>query len=138
MFVRASTITADPSKADEGTRFYRDQMVPAIKETPGFLGALLLIDRPTGKSLGLTFWETQEALKASEDAANKLRSQGVSQVDAQPPTVERFEVAYYGVPEKVYLELLHAPSQGKYFNAHVKDKYEYFAVTGSTGDTAGE
>jgi heme-degrading monooxygenase HmoA len=99
MFVRASTVIADPSKADDATRFYTDQMVPAIKETPGFVGALLMIDRATGKSLGLTFWDTKDALQASEDTANKLRSQGVSQVEAQPPTVERFEVAYYGVPE---------------------------------------
>jgi heme-degrading monooxygenase HmoA len=75
-------------------------MVPAIKETPGFLGALLMIDRATGKSLGLTFWETKDALQASEEAANNLRSQGASQANAStPPTAERFEVAYYGVPE---------------------------------------
>ncbi|HEY8951263.1 MAG TPA: hypothetical protein VIP78_01705 [Candidatus Dormibacteraeota bacterium] len=99
MFVRASTVISDPSKADDTARFYTEQMVPAIKEQPGFLGALLMTDRATGKSLGLTFWETKEALQASEDAANKLRSQGVSLTEAQPPTVERFEVAYYGVPE---------------------------------------
>ncbi len=98
MFVRASTLSGDPSKADDGTRFYIEQMVPAIREQPGFLGALLMTDRATGKSLGLTFWETTEALQASEDAANKLRGQGVSLTDAAPPTVERFEVAYYGVP----------------------------------------
>ena len=100
MFVRASTINGDPAKADEGTRFYTEQMVPAIKEVPGFLGALLLTDRATGKSLGLTFWETQEALRASEEAANQWRAQGASQASAlTAPVVERFEVVYYGVPE---------------------------------------
>lgn len=100
MYVRASTIVADPAKADEGTKYYSEQMVPSIQHQPGFMGALLLIDRETGKSLGLTFWEDQEALKASEEAANQLRSKGASQVDSPaPPTVERFEVAFYGVPE---------------------------------------
>ena len=99
MFVRASTIVADPAKADEGSRFYAEQMVPAIREQPGFLGAVLMADRATGKSLGLTFWETREAMAASEEAANQLRNQGVSQTEGQAPTVERFEVLYYGAPE---------------------------------------
>jgi heme-degrading monooxygenase HmoA len=100
MFVRTSTITGDPAKADEGTRFYSEQMIPAVKEEPGFLGALLLTDRATGKSLGLTFWETQDALQASEEAADKWRAQGASQANASTaPVVERFEVVYYGVPE---------------------------------------
>jgi heme-degrading monooxygenase HmoA len=100
MFVRTSTITGDPAKADESTRFYTEQMIPAIKEEPGFLGALLVTDRATGKSLGLTFWETREALQASEEAANKWRAQGATKASASTtPVVERFEVVYYGVPE---------------------------------------
>ena len=100
MFVRASTIQADPAKAEEGNRFYAEQTVPSIQSQPGFMGALLLIDRGTGKSLGLTFWEDEDSLKASEDAANRLRSQGADLTAATtPPTVERYEVAFYGVPE---------------------------------------
>ena|ERR1700730_2592376 len=100
MFVRASTITGDPARADEGTRFYTEQMVPAVKEEPGFLGALLLADRVTGKSLGLTFWETREALQESEAVADKWRARGASQASAATaPVVDRFEVVYYGVPE---------------------------------------
>jgi heme-degrading monooxygenase HmoA len=100
MNVRASRIVADPAKAAaDGGASYR-AMVDSMKQVEGFLGALLLIDRETGNSLGLTFWESQETLKASEQVANKFRREGASTIGAAtPPTVERFEVLHYGVPE---------------------------------------
>lgn len=30
---------------------------------------------------------------------------------------------YYGVPERVYLGLLSAPSKGQYFNLYIRDQY---------------
>ncbi|MGH7687782.1 MAG: antibiotic biosynthesis monooxygenase [Candidatus Dormibacteria bacterium] len=99
MHVRASRITADPTKAaaDNGAS-YRT-MVASMRQVEGFLGALLLVDRNDGRSLGLTFWESAQALAASEDVASELRRGGASTVGATTePTVERYEVLYYGVP----------------------------------------
>lgn len=100
MNVRATRIVTDPTKAAaEGTASY-EAMVSSMKEVDGFLGALLLVDRGSGQSLGLTFWENETKLRASEEVANKFRREGASTIGAiTPPTVERFEVAYYGVPE---------------------------------------
>jgi heme-degrading monooxygenase HmoA len=100
MNVRASRIVADPAKAaaDRGASY--KAMVESMKRVEGFLGALLLIDRESGNSLGLTFWESAETLKASEEVANRFRREGASTIGAAtPPTVEHFEVLYYGVPE---------------------------------------
>lgn len=33
--------------------------------------------------------------------------------------------AYYGVPSSVYIELMNAPSHGKYFAKHIKGVYPY-------------
>jgi hypothetical protein len=100
MNVRASRIVAEPAKADaDGGASYR-AMVESMTSVNGFLGALLLVDRESGDSLGLTFWENEATLKASEEVAGKFRREGASAVGATtPPTVERFEVIYYGVPE---------------------------------------
>ena len=99
MNVRASRIVADPAKAAaEGGASYR-AMVESMRKAEGFLGAMLLIDRDTGNSLGLTFWENEKTLRASEELANTFRREGASTVGATAePTVERFEVLYYGVP----------------------------------------
>jgi len=32
---------------------------------------------------------------------------------------------YYDVPVKVYTELIHSKSPGKFFDIHIKGKYEY-------------
>ena len=100
MNVRATRIVADPAKAAaDGTTSYQ-AMVAAMKQVDGFLGALLLIDRASGNSLGLTFWENEGKLRASEEVAGKFRREGATEIGATtPPTVERFEVAFYGVPE---------------------------------------
>jgi hypothetical protein len=36
---------------------------------------------------------------------------------------------YLGVPESVYLELLHAESHGAYFNMHIRDVYDFRLVS---------
>jgi hypothetical protein len=100
MNVRATRIVADPAKAAaDGTASYQ-AMVASMKQVDGFLGALLLVDRTSGNSLGLTFWENETQLRASEEVAGKFRREGAATIGAStPPSVDRFEVAYYGVPQ---------------------------------------
>lgn len=100
MNVRATRTVADPSKAAvAGTDSYQ-AMVASMKEVDGFLGALLLVDRTSGAGLSLTFWENEAKLRGSEEIAGKFRRDSASALGATtPPTIERFEVAFYGVPE---------------------------------------
>lgn len=104
MNVRTTRIQADPDKAAaDGGSSYR-AMVESMKQVDGFLGALLLVERKTGDSLGLTFWKDEAALRASEQVANKFRRDGAATVGSTAsPVVERFEVEYYGVPEPASL-----------------------------------
>ena len=32
---------------------------------------------------------------------------------------------YFGVPESIYNELMHAPSHGSYFHRHIRDQYRW-------------
>lgn len=103
MNVRATRITADAAKvaADRGelVESYKG-MVERMKKVEGFLGACMLADRETGNGLGLTFWSSEQTLRSSEEVANKERARGAGDAGATaPPTVERYEVLYYGVPE---------------------------------------
>lgn len=36
---------------------------------------------------------------------------------------------YFDVPESVYRELMEAPSQGKFFHVHIRDKYRYVKIS---------
>ena len=98
MHARVSTIQGPADQIDQGIDKLRDAVVPAVKQIEGFKGLVSLVDRQTGKGLTVTLWETEEALKASEEAANKLRSEAAENLGAtSAPTVEQYEVAIYEV-----------------------------------------
>jgi len=99
---RVSTLQGSTGQIDEGIERIRDTTVPAVKEIDGFKGIFSLVDRQTGKGLTVTFWETEEALRASEEKANRLRSEAAEKLGATgEPIVERYEVALYEVESPI-------------------------------------
>ena len=94
MFARVSTILGKPERMEDGIRDYKENVIPAVKKMTGFKQAVLMVDRKSGKSVGITFWDTEKNLQDSTLAANKLRAQaGKSTGSAQAPMVEIYEVA---------------------------------------------
>ena len=98
MHARVSTIYGTAEQGEEGVQNFRDQILPALKEMEGCRGAILLADRTTGKAVGITLWEDEQAMQASEEAANRLRREAAETVGGgEPPTVDRYEVAVWEV-----------------------------------------
>jgi heme-degrading monooxygenase HmoA len=64
MFGRLITIQVDPSDMDKTISIYGDDVIPALKQREGFVGALHLGDRKTGKNVSITMWDSEESLKA--------------------------------------------------------------------------
>jgi heme-degrading monooxygenase HmoA len=76
MHARVSIFEAgNPDQVDERLRQARQQVLPQAKQMDGFKGLIALGDRQSGKTLGITLWESEEAMRASEEAANRLRSE---------------------------------------------------------------
>ena len=94
MFARISTLVGSPDQIDEGLRHVREQVLPQISQQDGFKGMIALADRQTGKTLGVTFWESEEALRASEEAADKLREDSAEAMSDTIAGVERYEVGF--------------------------------------------
>ena len=92
MFARVTTLQASPDQVDAATRSTREEVLPAARQLEGFRGLITLTDRSTGKAMAVTLWETEDAMKASEEAANRLRSQAASAMQGQVIGVERYEV----------------------------------------------
>jgi heme-degrading monooxygenase HmoA len=66
---------------------------PEVAAMPGFQGAYILADRNSGKVIIVTLWETEEAMRATTEQANQIRSDMVQQAGGTgAPTVELFEV----------------------------------------------
>jgi heme-degrading monooxygenase HmoA len=92
MFARLTRITAAPDRVDQFEPIVREQVLPAAKQMAGFRGMYAMIDRQGGNALSFTLWESEEAMRTSEAAADRLRSESAAQGGAEIEAVERYEV----------------------------------------------
>ena len=95
MHARMSILEGSPEQIDEGLRHVREEILPQISQQDGFKGIIALTDRQTGKTLGITFWESEEALRASEEAADRLRGDSAQAMGDTIAGVERYEVGVF-------------------------------------------
>ena len=98
MHARVSIFEGSPDQLDEGLRQAREQVLPRARQMDGFKGLIALGDRQSGKTLGITLWESEEAMRASEEAANQLREESAEASGGQVAGVERYEVGLFEVP----------------------------------------
>ena len=96
MFARATTIQASAETADAGIQQYRDAL-SRFREIPGNKGALLLIDRNSGRGIGVTLWESEQAMTESREQADQLRQRAAQQAQGQIVSVDEYEVAVWDV-----------------------------------------
>ena len=91
-----SVFGGPPDMVDEGVRQAREVILPQAKEMdPGFKGIIALTDRQGGKLLGITFWESEEAMRASEEGASQLREESAEAGGGTVAGVERYEVGLF-------------------------------------------
>ncbi|MFN2538251.1 MAG: hypothetical protein ABR549_08885 [Mycobacteriales bacterium] len=93
MFVRATTITADPTRLDAGIAYVRDTVVPAVAAIPGNHGLSMIADRNTGTATVTTAWDTVEARADSDAALAPHRAKLVEAMGASRAVVELLELA---------------------------------------------
>jgi heme-degrading monooxygenase HmoA len=98
VYARISTLEGSPEHIDEGLRQVRENGLPQLQQQEGFKGMVALADRQTGKTLGITFWESEEALKASEEAGDRVREDTAKAMSETIAAVERYEVGLFEVP----------------------------------------
>jgi heme-degrading monooxygenase HmoA len=98
VYARISTLDGSPEHIDEGLRRVREDGLPQLQQQEGFKGMVALADRHTGKTLGITFWESEEALKASEEAGDRVREDAAEAMSETIAGVERYEVGLFEVP----------------------------------------
>jgi heme-degrading monooxygenase HmoA len=90
---RVSSLEGSPGNIDEGVSKARDETVPKVRALDGNVGIIGLADRKSGRVTFITLWESADALRESEEQANKLREQAAKGGDQQIANVDRYEVA---------------------------------------------
>ena len=98
MYARVTTLEGSPDKMDDGTRHIREQTLPQLQRMDGFKGFVALSDRQSGKMLGVAFWESEEALLATEEAVSSVRSGAAEAAGGTVAGVEQYEVVVLEAP----------------------------------------
>ena len=94
MFARVTTLEVRPERLDEMNREGAEHVLPALRMQDGFGGGLVLVDRSSGKVIAVTFWESEQAMEITEEAAYWLRCFGAEAGDGRLKGVERYEVFF--------------------------------------------
>ena len=63
-----------PDQMDEGLRDVKEHVLPLLQQQDGFKGFIALGNRQSGKLIGITFWESEQAMHASEEIGARTRS----------------------------------------------------------------
>jgi heme-degrading monooxygenase HmoA len=90
MYARIATFESDPANVDDAINMVRGE-VESGETPPGLEGAkmLMLVNRETGKGLGVTLFESEEAMQRGDEALNAMNPGG---------TERRTSVEFYEVP----------------------------------------
>lgn len=96
MYARHVTVHGSPEKVDEAVRSVRDHVLPVLKDCDGFKGQLLLVDRAKGEAVGISLWDTEANMNASEAKVSAARQQTADQVGASAaPEVRLYELPIF-------------------------------------------
>ncbi len=91
MIARIGTFEGDQHASPRGVRTVEERILPILRSAPGFMSAHWLVDRERGRSLSVSFWESEEAARRAED---QLRDTPLAaeHVRLVPTSVESYEV----------------------------------------------
>lgn len=92
MFARVTVVQGSPEKIEQGVDSFNTQVLPAAKGVDGYKAAFLLVDRNTGKGIGITMWDSEDAQRRGGEAVDAARAATIEAMGGTVPPVEEFEV----------------------------------------------
>jgi heme-degrading monooxygenase HmoA len=98
MHARVTTLEVPPDRMDDATRHVQEQVFPRLSQMEGFKGFVALGSRQSGKLQGVAFWESEEALRATDEAVVPVREGAAAAGGGTVASVEEFEVSVFEVP----------------------------------------
>jgi hypothetical protein len=90
MYARVARFESDPARVDEAIELVRGE-VESNEVPEGLEGAkmLMLVDRQSGKSIGITLFDSEDAMRRGDEALNAM---------SPGDTERRTSVEFYEVP----------------------------------------
>lgn len=94
MNARTGRVSFSPDKADDLVRHVRETIVPKYEQSDGFKGFTLLLDRSQGQGIGISFWESENAMTATDGLGDQARQGAADAGSGQDQGAQHFEVAF--------------------------------------------
>ncbi len=94
MFARITWSKISTQRIDAVTSNYREKILPSLRTQAGFLGGVVLVDRTNGEGVAASYWQTAEAMSASEEMSTAGRAEAIRTAggDMEIVEVDRFEI----------------------------------------------
>lgn len=92
MFARVTTFQGDPERMVEGARIFREEVVPWLRDSTGFRGVIVMVDRENERALGISFWTTKETATDAFTSGASLRDEVAASVGTTMTGEEFYEV----------------------------------------------
>jgi hypothetical protein len=76
---------------------FREHHLPRLEQEPGYCGVWAGVDYPGGRAIAVTYWESNEAMRASDALTNEVRAAVVTTagVDRNRPAItDRYQVVF--------------------------------------------
>jgi len=90
---RVSSLEGSPDNIDDSVSKVQDETLPKVRELEGSVGVIGLANRKSGRFTVITLWESADALRQSEQRADRLREQAAKSGGQSIAGVDRYEVA---------------------------------------------
>src|SRR5215203_6797260 len=100
MHARVTTLAVSPDRIDDAKRNVREQVLPRLSQMEGFKGMVALGDSQSGKLQGVAFWESEEALRATDEAVVPVREGAAEASGGTVVSVEEYEVFVNEAPSE--------------------------------------
>ena len=98
MHAQVTTIETSPARLDDAVRFFREQVLPQLRQMDGFEEFIALSDRQSGKLVGVTLWENEELMHSIKEVLSRTRG-GISHpLGGAIVGVDTYAVSIFGLP----------------------------------------
>lgn len=96
MHAQVTTMETSPARLDDAIRFFREQVLPQLRQMEGFEEFIALSDQQSGKLLGVVLWENEERMRSLEEVLSRTRG-GISHpLGGAVVGVENYAVSIFG------------------------------------------
>jgi hypothetical protein len=98
---RVASLECAPDRIAEALHSIREQAQAEADELGGWKGIVALVERKTGVTKTITFWESDDALRRSEIRETQLRCRVVASGEGSIVSVHSYDVAVHEAPVAV-------------------------------------